>query len=128
MYVLVMIDHGHVVFDLSVLFVCLSKSKNFNIGHNFLMVRDRAFGYQRCNSFGKSFSFVPKSSVKVNVRYHKSHKIWPLRGHKCFTKTPYSLLYHITNGIRIIFALLESSTHVQEKKVYKSDLYTNIQN
>ena len=34
--------------------------KNFNIGHNFWIVSDRAFIFHICNSCDKTFSLIPK--------------------------------------------------------------------
>ena len=43
--------------------ICLS-AKNFNIGHNFWMLSDRAFIYHMCIPCGKTFSLVPRSQSR----------------------------------------------------------------
>jgi hypothetical protein len=43
------------------LFVCLSVCKNFNIGHIFWMVNDRAFIFHMCVPYDRSFLLIPKS-------------------------------------------------------------------
>ena len=64
-------DLVHIVFILSVfLSVCLQK-KPFNIGHDFLMVSDRAFIFHMRIPCGKTFSLVTRSrsSIKVKVEF-----------------------------------------------------------
>ena len=53
---------GYIVFGLSVcLTVCLFvRGKNFNIGHNFWTVSDRAFIFHMCIPCDKTFPLIPK--------------------------------------------------------------------
>ena len=67
-YASLLIYWGHIVFALSVsLFVSYSQ-KNFNIGHNFRMVSDKAFMFHMHVPCGKTFSFVPGSRSSSTVK------------------------------------------------------------
>ena len=61
------IDRGTYCFWPVHLSLCLS-AKNFNIGHNFLIVSDRAFIFYIYIPWGKILSLVSKSRSSVNVR------------------------------------------------------------
>ena len=50
-------------------FVRLFASRNFYIGHSFLMVSNRAFIFDICLPLCKPLSLVPKSRSSVKVKY-----------------------------------------------------------
>ena len=62
------------------------------------MARDRAFTFHMCIPCGKTFSLVPRSVSRSNIKVTFKRK-WPLRGHQCFTNILFKNVFKVDSKL-----------------------------